>query len=127
MDRHYNHFPNHHHPPPTKLFKACKSLIVSTLSVPYHSLTSPTYFNPPPSCPVLFHQIYLTLTIPLPFPPPPPQPPLTSSPKTHLFYSSLPSLLNLHPPLSCLSFLCLAPDLSLSCPCLILVLSLSCS
>ena len=33
MDRHYNHFPNHP-PTTTKLFTACKSLILSTLPVP---------------------------------------------------------------------------------------------
>ena len=42
VDRHYNHFL--HHPPTTKLFKACISLLLSTLPVPYHSLISTPHF-----------------------------------------------------------------------------------
>ena len=87
MDRHYNHFL--HHPPPTttrKLFKSFKCLILSTLPVPYHSITYP-----------LSHDPYL--------PPNPWPPPTTFTPPPFL-----PSLI-----------------LSLSFPCLVTVLSLSCT
>ena len=98
MDRHYNHFPNHHPPTTTtttKLFKACKSLLLSTLPVPYHSLISPPHslnlLNP-------IHQPTLSPPHFLPYP---------------LAYLV---------PVSSLSCPYLAPVLSLSRPCLVLYL-----
>ena len=93
-DRHYNHFlHHHHHPPPLNFLKALK-LILSTLPVPYHSLTSHPS-NPPPFLPFF--------ALPLPYLVP-------------LLSLSCPYLV----PILSLSCPYLVPVLSLPCPCLVL-------
>ena len=81
MDRHSNHFPHYPISTNTKLFKACKSLILS--SVPYHSLTSPPPILPPP---LFLKPTSNTTPSPPPFPyhqPPSPTTTITPLPYHH--------------------------------------------